>query len=81
MGELSLPELVLHARNGISRPAINKGTQFLRITGRLWARRAGVPKVLVPCYPSFAQTYRPSRLARLFRPYPNEQGGAAFWFP
>jgi len=83
MGELSLlfAAYELHARNGVSRPAINKVTQFLRITGRLWARRAVAPKVLVPCYPSFAQTHRPCRLARLFRLYSNEQDVGAFWFP
>jgi hypothetical protein len=57
MGEPSSPELrllfaayELVARNVISRPAADKPmrTEFLRITGRrLWAARAGEPKVLV----------------------------------
>src|SRR5262249_31174731 len=80
MGELSLAAYEAHARNVVHRPAANKGTKFLRITGRLRARRAGGPKVWVPCYPSLARTHRPCRLARLFRLYPNEQGGAASWF-
>src|SRR6185369_8182428 len=81
MGELSplVAAYELHARNFVNRPAANKGKKFLRITGRLWARRADGPKVLVPCYPSLARTHRPCRLARLFRLYSNEQGGAAFW--
>ena len=84
VGELSsllVAAYELHARNVANRPATNTGKRFLRITGRLWARRAGGPKVLVPCCPSFARTYRRCRLARLLRPYSNEQGGAAFWFP
>src|SRR6476620_8649995 len=85
MGELSLlfAAYELHARNVVSRPVPNKGIRkkFLRIIGRLWARRAGAPKGLVPCYPSSAQALRRCRRARLFRRYPNEQGVAAFWFP
>src|SRR5262249_60037076 len=71
----------LNARNTVNKPATNKGTQFLRITGRLWARRAGAPKVLVPCSPRAERALRSSRRARLLRRYRNEQDGAAFWFP
>jgi hypothetical protein len=67
-------------RNDVSRPApIKKIRQnFLRITGRLWARRADAPKVLVPCYLSAAQAFRQRRPVRLFRHYLNEQAEAAF---
>src|SRR5882724_8579118 len=81
VGELSsllFAAYELRARNVVNRPATNKGTQFLHITGRLWARRVVGPKVLVPCYPSFARALRPCRLARLFRLYSNEQDEAAF---
>src|SRR6476660_102102 len=85
MGELSLlfAAYELHARNVVSRPAPNRAIRkkFLRITGRLWARRADAPKVLVPCYPSAAQALRQCRRARLFHRYPNEQDEAACGFP
>src|SRR6476646_8615068 len=85
MGELSLlfAAYELYARNVVSRPTSNKAIRkkFLRITGPLWARRAGAPKVLAPCYPSSAQALRQCRRARLSRRYPNEQDEAAFGFP
>src|SRR5580765_722741 len=73
----------LYPGNVVSRPAPNKEIRkkFLRITDPLWARRADAPKVLVPCYPSSARALRQCRRARLFRRYPNEQDGCAFWFP
>src|SRR6266404_7417140 len=88
-GEPSPPELLffaayeLHARNVTNRPAADKAIrkEFLRIIGRLWARRAGEPKVLVLCYPSSAPALRSCRRARLSRRHQNERGGGAFWFP
>src|ERR1700757_1329228 len=74
----------LVAKNIISRPATDKlmRLEFLCITGRrLWAARADDPKVLVLYYQSSEQARRPCRRARLPRRYPNERGGAAFWFP
>src|SRR5689334_19756752 len=84
VGELSpLAPYERHARKMISRPAPNKEIRekFLRITGRLLVRPADAPKVLVPCFRSSAQPLRRCHHAPLFRRYPNEQGGAAFWFP
>src|SRR6266446_208070 len=73
-GEVPPPELrfaayELHARNVTSTLAADKVVrkEFLRIIGRLWARRAGEPKVLVLCYRNSAQALRPCRRARLFR--------------
>jgi hypothetical protein len=85
VGELSPPDAAyeLYASNVVRRPATNKEIRqkFLCIIGRLWARQADAPKGLVPCCLSSAQALQPSRRARLFRRYPNEQGGVAFWFP
>ena len=76
VGELLPPDAAyeLYPKNVVSRPAPNKESRqkFLCIIGRLWARRADAPKVLVPCYPSSGQALRPRRRARLSRRYLNE---------